>query len=231
MNLTSISGVVMQLLKTSVDGKISRTGCDVYFIYIPWSEQLNTACRPDSHCWDYFPGVFSLSHVTATHAVIIRYTVDHKPYRQPIRTLLCFLFLVRSRSTFSNRSGSFQWHWSNLWLFRSQWGNIEGIGQNDPTNPPIHYDDVLMSTMASLIIGFLLNSLCRHRSKETSKLRVTGLCEGNSPLTGEFPSQRASDAVNVSIWWRHYELVTAPKLSKAQQNRLHSLTLNVRGPS
>ena len=38
---------------------------------------------------------------------------------------------------------------------------------------------------------------------ETSKLRVTGLCVGNSPLTGDFPTQRSSNAENVSIWWRH----------------------------
>ena len=50
----------------------------------------------------------------------------------------------------------------------------------------------------------LLNRLFRRRSKKTSKLRVTGLCEGNSPVTGEFPAQRASNAENVSIWWRHY---------------------------
>ena len=36
-----------------------------------------------------------------------------------------------------------------------------------------------------------------------SKLRVTGLCAGNSPGTGEFPAQMASNAENVSIWWRH----------------------------
>ena len=46
--------------------------------------------------------------------------------------------------------------------------------------------------------------LFRRRSKKTSNLRVTGLCEGNSPVTGEFPSQRASNADNVSIWWRHH---------------------------
>ena len=34
-------------------------------------------------------------------------------------------------------------------------------------------------------------------------LRVTGLCAGNSPGTGEFPEQMASNAENVSIWWRH----------------------------
>ena len=50
----------------------------------------------------------------------------------------------------------------------------------------------------------LLKRLFRHRSKKTSKLRVTGLCEGNSPVTGEFPAQRASNAENVSIWWRHH---------------------------
>ena len=50
----------------------------------------------------------------------------------------------------------------------------------------------------------LLNRLFRRRSKETSKLRVTGLCAGNSPVTGEFPAQSASNEENVSIWWRHH---------------------------
>ena len=49
------------------------------------------------------------------------------------------------------------------------------------------------------------NRLFRRRSKETSKLRVTGLCAGNSPGTGEFPAQMASYAENVSIWWSHHE--------------------------
>ena len=50
----------------------------------------------------------------------------------------------------------------------------------------------------------LLNRLFRRRWKKTSKLRVTGLCVGNSPGTGEFPAQMASDVENVSIWWRHH---------------------------
>ena len=49
----------------------------------------------------------------------------------------------------------------------------------------------------------LVNRLFRRRSKKRSKLRVTGLCVGNSPVTGEFPTQMASNAKNVSIWWRH----------------------------
>ena len=50
----------------------------------------------------------------------------------------------------------------------------------------------------------LLNRLFRRRSKKTSKFRVTGLCAGNSPGTGEFSAQMASNAENVSIWWRHH---------------------------
>ena len=52
----------------------------------------------------------------------------------------------------------------------------------------------------------LLNHLFRRRSKKTSKLCVTGLCEGNSPVTGEFPAQRASNTENVSIWWPHHDM-------------------------
>ena len=40
----------------------------------------------------------------------------------------------------------------------------------------------------------LLNRLFRCRSKKTSNLRVNGLCERNSPVTGEFPAQRDSNA-------------------------------------
>ena len=50
----------------------------------------------------------------------------------------------------------------------------------------------------------LLNRLFKRGSKKTSKVRVTGLCEGNSPGTGEFPTQRISNAENVSIWWRYH---------------------------
>ena len=39
-----------------------------------------------------------------------------------------------------------------------------------------------------------LNRLFRRISKKTSKLRVTGLCAGNSPGTGEFPAQMANNA-------------------------------------
>ena len=42
--------------------------------------------------------------------------------------------------------------------------------------------------------------------KENIKVRRHRLWWGNSPVTGEFPAQRASDADNVSISWRHHSL-------------------------
>ena len=74
---------------------------------------------------------------------------------------------------------------------------------------PTHYSDVMVDTMASQITSLtIVYSMVHssHRSKKTSKLCVTGLCEGNSPVTGEFLAQRASNAENVSIWWRLHEL-------------------------
>ena len=52
----------------------------------------------------------------------------------------------------------------------------------------------------------LLKSLFRCRSKKTSMLHVTGLCEGNLLVMGEFPTQRASNVEKVSIWWCHHHV-------------------------
>ena len=68
----------------------------------------------------------------------------------------------------------------------------------------------------------LLNCLFRRRWKKTSKLRVTGLCAGNSPVTGELPAQRASNAENVSIWWRHHELNPWPYIQGFAHSKLLS---------
>ena len=70
-----------------------------------------------------------------------------------------------------------------------------------------HYGDVTMGAIASQITSLTIvySTLFRRRSTKTSKLRVTGLCAGISPGTGEFPAQMASNAENVSIWWRHHD--------------------------
>ena len=76
--------------------------------------------------------------------------------------------------------------WSGLWCWL---GDLPLLwrhnGQDSASNHQPHH--------------CLLSRLFRRRSKKTSKLRVTGLCAGNSPGTGEFPAQMASYAENVSI--------------------------------
>ena len=60
----------------------------------------------------------------------------------------------------------------------------------------------------------LLNRLFRHRSKKTSKLRVTGLCV----------AQMASNAENVSIWWRHHDNQPFPSSLRGTAARYRHIT-------
>ena len=62
----------------------------------------------------------------------------------------------------------------------------------------LYYSDVIMSATASQSISLTMNYstvyIFKCRPKKTSNLLVTGFWEGNSPVTGEFPTQRASNA-------------------------------------
>ena len=60
----------------------------------------------------------------------------------------------------------------------------------------------MASQITSLTIIYW--TFIRVQIKENIKLRVTGLCAENSPGTGEFPAQMASNAESVYIWWRHH---------------------------
>ena len=71
----------------------------------------------------------------------------------------------------------------------------------------LHYSDVIMATMASHLTSLTIVYSTIYSGADQRKhlkLRVTGLCAGNSPVTGEFPAQMASNAENVSILWRHH---------------------------
>ena len=77
----------------------------------------------------------------------------------------------------------------------------------------------------------LLNRLFGCRSKKTSQLSVTGLCAGNSQGTGEFPAQIASYAENVSIWWRHHEIISQFYIQNTSNSlRIKSMQLYVKSP-
>ena len=53
----------------------------------------------------------------------------------------------------------------------------------------------------------LLNRLFKVQINEKLKAPRDWPLRGNSPVTDEFPAQRASSAENVSIWWRHHPLI------------------------
>ena len=75
----------------------------------------------------------------------------------------------------------------------------------------------------------LLSRLFGRRAKKTSKLHVTGLCAGNSPINGEFPAQMASIAENI-LWTKstkiakrvHILIVTLYALSTMIYDNLSS---------
>ena len=69
---------------------------------------------------------------------------------------------------------------------------------------PVHYNDIIMSVMAFQIPGvsIVCSTVCsgadqRNQQSSASLAFVRGIHRW-------FPSQRASNAENVSIWWRHH---------------------------
>ena len=98
------------------------------------------------------------------------------------------------------------WSLRNGKLWRSPYHTL----QSGPMSPTIDLFSIKLTSKwgswrLKLPASWLFTQLFfRHRSKKTSKVCVTGLCEGNSPGTGEFPTQKARYAGNVSIWWRHH---------------------------
>ena len=84
---------------------------------------------------------------------------------------VALLFQKQGIESWKNQQQSFVSSYPELWLKTVlQWrhNGHGGVSNNQPHD-------------------CLLNDLFRRRLKKTSKLRVTGLCEGNSPLTGDSP--------------------------------------------
>ena len=64
-----------------------------------------------------------------------------------------------------------------------------------------HNSDVIMSPMASQITSLTIVCSTVYSVADQKKHQSSA-----SPVTGEFPAQMASNAENVSIWWRHHVL-------------------------
>ena len=86
-----------------------------------------------------------------------------------------------------------------------------------------HYGDVTMGRwrLKSLASWLFTQLFIQAQTKKTSKIRVTDLCVGNSPVTDVFSAQMASNTEYLSIWWRHHEVTFvagAPGLSLRQHS-------------
>ena len=129
---------------------------------------------------------------------------------------LIVLFFISNRFLFVCFHGHTQWHafFANdvvcnvvcNWLTNKDWQLQMDIHSSDNKIPLRWRHNERDGVSNHQPHDCLFNHLFMRRSRKTSKLRVTGLCAGNSPVTGEFPAQRASNAENVFIWWRHHAL-------------------------
>ena len=107
----------------------------------------------------------------------------------------------RRRSSCSS-SGLFYWHWGYHYQHCDNVSDIIEMHRNTTLQWLHNGRDSVSNHQPH---GCLLNRLFRRRSKKTPKLCITGLCAGNSPVTGEFKS--SSDwwiPLTKGQWYRHF---------------------------
>ena len=93
----------------------------------------------------------------------------------------------------------------NLWV--PTWCHFRGCKQHTPLQWRHNERDGVSNHQPH---DCLLNRLFRRRSNQrkhqssSSLAFVRGIHRWPSPVTGEFPAQKASNAEKVSIWWHHH---------------------------
>ena len=90
-------------------------------------------------------------------------------------------------------------------------GRVNRVSQTPPTWVEIHYNDVIMSAMASQISSITIDYWSVHSGADQRKHQSSA----SLPFVwGEFtgdrgiPVQMTSNAANASIWWLHHDLFT-----------------------
>ena len=96
---------------------------------------------------------------------------------------------------------------NDLWGLYDSTTSIHYFNYITSSSSYLHYiitSDVIMSAMAfqitSLTIVYSTAYSCTYQGKHQSSASLAFVW----PVTGEFPTQRASNAENNSIWWRHH---------------------------
>ena len=177
--------LMLSLIRVWINGRVNKQS---------WGWWFETLSRPswrhrnESEISDNrWKGQFQKSYIRAFHPVQFPVNDTKFMFPCPERVIVA--------ATLSSLTSSFRGchHDSFRWELQWRHNGLDGVSNQQP-----HH------------CLYILSRLLGRRSKKTSKRRVTGLCAGNSPRTGEFLAQMASNAENVSIWWRHHGLLGWP---------------------
>ena len=127
----------------------------------------------------------SIAHLTETELFLsILITNTHNGHRQNLNSWAVSVKCTHGYMFASKvKKINIIWQAHMSWIFPSQWRHNESDGVSNHQR-----------------LYCLFRGWFKRRSKKASKLRINALCEGNSPMTGELPVQRASNAENGSIW-------------------------------
>ena len=142
---------------------------------------VNFLTQQDKGWWGKFSKIHLCRGVYLSKHNDISWTLLAEESNMYIRSLIPLLLRTRWRKELVHQ---LPWYWPISFQWRHN-NELDGVSNHRR-------------------IDCLFNLMFSCRSKKTSKLRITGPCEGNPPMTGGFPSQRANNAENVSIWWRHH---------------------------
>ena len=86
------------------------------------------------------------------------------------------------------------------------YGNLSSLIHAPVSDMPCqwHYNDVIMSVTVSQITGPTIVYSILHSGADQRKHQSSVSLAFVRPVTGEFPTQLASNAESVSNWWRHH---------------------------
>ena len=109
------------------------------------------------------------------------------------------------RRLFKSRLQLILFHWALVTemhqLFVIQVGDIHLTNLLIQLSTVAHYNDVIMGTMTSQITIITIVYSAVYSGADQRKYQSSASLDF---VTGEFPAQMASNAENVSIWWRHH---------------------------
>ena len=93
--------------------------------------------------------------------------------------------------------------WEKFW-----WAWKEGIEHSGCWSHVVavwtYYNDIIMGTMASQITSITIVFSIVYSDTDQRKHQSSASLAFMWAVPGEFPAQMASNAQNVSIWWRHH---------------------------